>query len=110
MEIEVRGRDRRDGNRLYYKKELAEIYHSAKHRLLVGWIGGHHGDIDYNGVVDLELFTGFYDKSGEPIWEHDYVTIMTVVWDSEKGMWALEDDKELIALYPVVGDLTVNDG
>jgi hypothetical protein len=107
MELKIRGRSRRDGKIV----PVQEIYPHRDTGFLVGFEGYDESYPEYNGVVDLELMTGFRDVRGKNIWEHDSVEfgdlIFSVVWDTDKGCWSLENDYGFFPLAPVVANVAV---
>lgn len=108
MDIKLRGRSRDNGKDLFYHNAIAEIYHRVKDGCLMGFAG--YDDVTEKPILlDIELFTGFYDGEGNEFWEHDSVgfgdDIYTIVWDGEKGCWSLENDVICIPMAPVVTNL-----
>jgi len=109
MDIKLRGRSRDNGTDLFYHNAIAEIYHHVKDGCLMGF-AGYDQVTEKPILLDIELCTGFIDRKGNEIWEHDTVrhagiTIYSVVWDDEKGCWSLEDDNSCTPLAPLVNDL-----
>ncbi len=112
MDIKLRGRSRENGNDLFYHNAIAELYHHVKDDYLMGF-AGYDPDTEKPILLDIELFTGFYDGEGNEFWEHDNVAmgedIYTIVWDMDKGCWSLENDNSFFPMAPVVESL-VNRG
>ena len=109
MDIKLRGRSRDNGKDLFYHNAIAEMYHHVKDGCLMGF-AGYDQRTEKPILLDIELCTGFIDRKGNEIWEHDTVrhagiTIYSVVWDDEKGCWSLEDDNSCTPLAPLVNDL-----
>ena len=108
MDIKLRGRSRKNGNDLFYHNAIAEIYHHVKDGCLMGF-AGYDQETEKPILLDIELFTGFYDGKGNEFWEHDNVClgddIYTIVWDQEKGCWSLENDVTCFPMAPVVLNL-----
>lgn len=110
MDVKIRGRSRENGKDLFYHNAIAEIYHHVNDGCLMGF-AGYNQKTEKPILLDIELWTGFIDNKGNDIWEHDTVkhageTIFTVVWDDEKGCWALENDYTIMPLAPLINDLT----
>ena len=114
MEIKLRGRSRDNGKDLFYHNAIAEIYHHVKDGCLMGFAGYDH-ETEKPILLDIELFTGFYDGEGNEFWENDTVRypswgehdIFTIVWDAEKGCWSLENDNTIFPLAQIVNDLAL---
>lgn len=108
MDIKLRGRSRENGKDLFYHNAIAELYHHVKDGRLMGFAG--YDEVTEKPILlDIELFTGFYDGEGNEFWEHD--TVMwngepySIVWDEEKGCWSLENDNTCIPMAPLVKEL-----
>lgn len=108
MDIKLRGRSRENGKDLFYHNAIAEIYHHVKDGCLMGF-AGYDPDTEKPILLDIELWTGFTDGEGNEFWEHDNVSlgddIYTIVWDEEKGCWALENDAACFPMATVVSNL-----
>jgi len=108
MDIKLRGRSRENGNDLFYHNAIAELYHHVNDGVLMGFAGYDHVT-EKPILLDVELWTGFTDGEGNEFWEHDTVRWngepYSIVWDSEKGCWSLENDTTCIPMSPLVGEL-----
>lgn len=108
MDIRLRGRSRTNGKDLFYHNAIAELYHHVNNGSLMGFAGYDHLT-EKPILLDIEMFTGFHDKKGRELWEHDTIRfrgeIYTVVWDDEKGCWSIEDDNSITPMAPVINDI-----
>ena len=108
MDIKLRGRSRENGKDLFYHNAIAEIYHHTNDGTLMGF-AGYDQVTEKPILLDIELWTGFTDGEGNEFWEHDTVhwggEPYSIVWDDEKGCWALENDATCFPMAPLVGEL-----
>ena len=107
MDIKLRGRSRDNGKDLFYHNAIAEIYHHVKDGCLMGF-AGYDQRTEKPILLDIELCTGFIDRKGNEIWEHDlihfvgYKPTAEVLWSEEDYAFMAAGENEPLYLLPHV--------